>query len=121
MSGELEAMADGLYTNQVPAVWAKVAYPSLKPLSSWMKDLAERVAFMRKWLVGGAPHLAGSRCRPCLVVAACVRQISSMTRLGLGCIGAHAAALGQFEGVGKDDGVTSVTLSDRGEEGWLWS
>ena len=39
----------------------------------------------------------------------------------VGCIGAHAAALEEVEGVGKDDGVTSVTLSGRGEEGWLWS
>ena len=39
----------------------------------------------------------------------------------VGCICAHAAALEEVEGVGEDDGVTSVTLSGRGEEGWLWS
>jgi len=30
-----------------------VSYPSLKPLSSWYKDLIERVAFMEDWLKNG--------------------------------------------------------------------
>jgi len=55
MSAELDAMYGAMLKNQVPGLWAKVSYPSLKPLSSWMKDLHERVAFMRKWLVGGRP------------------------------------------------------------------
>ena len=32
-----------------------MAYPSLKPLGSWVADLHKRVAFMRDWLVNGAP------------------------------------------------------------------
>ena len=40
MSADLEAMATSLYTNQVPAMWAAVAYPSLKPLAAWIDDLA---------------------------------------------------------------------------------
>jgi dynein heavy chain len=35
--------------------WEIVAYPSLKPLASWMRDLKERVAFMEAWLKGGNP------------------------------------------------------------------
>ena len=50
MSAELDGMYSAMLKNQVPQMWAKVAYPSLKPLSSWMKDLAERVAFMRSWI-----------------------------------------------------------------------
>ena len=44
-----------LQNNQVPANWAKVAYPSLKPLASWYLDLQERVVFMDDWLQNGCP------------------------------------------------------------------
>jgi dynein heavy chain len=36
-------------------VWAQVAYPSLKPLASWIRDYAARIAFMRSWLRQGPP------------------------------------------------------------------
>jgi dynein heavy chain len=42
---------------QVPANWASVAYPSLKPLASWMQDLIARLTFMRTWLVNGPPNV----------------------------------------------------------------
>lgn len=32
--------------NQVPAIWADAAYPSLKSLASWIKDLLLRCDFM---------------------------------------------------------------------------
>ena len=41
--------------NQVPTLWSKVAYPSLKPLSSWFKDLDVRVRFFTSWLKDGQP------------------------------------------------------------------
>lgn len=40
---------------QVPDQWKKVAYPSLKPLGSWVTDYLERIAFMRSWLTQGLP------------------------------------------------------------------
>jgi dynein heavy chain len=55
MSAELDAMFSSMLRNQVPGNWAKVAYPSLKPLSSWTKDLTRRVGFMRGWLSLGQP------------------------------------------------------------------
>ena len=55
MSGELEAMADSLYTNQVPALWTAVSYPSLKPLAAWMDDLVRRIEFIQSWVEHGAP------------------------------------------------------------------
>ena len=55
MSADLDAMYGSMLKNQVPKIWEKVGYPSLKPLSSWMKDLASRVAFMRSWLTTGQP------------------------------------------------------------------
>ena len=55
MSGELDAMFSAMLVNQVPGLWTKVSYPSLKPLSSWIKDLLARVTFMRSWLTSGQP------------------------------------------------------------------
>jgi dynein heavy chain len=36
-------------------MWAAKAYPSLKPLSSWVADLLERVKFIGAWIAGGTP------------------------------------------------------------------
>merc|ERR1719331_3517039 len=55
MSGELEAMADSLFSNAVPALWAKKAYPSLKPLAAWVDDLAARLNFLILWVEHGTP------------------------------------------------------------------
>ncbi|KAG2448089.1 hypothetical protein HYH02_007114 [Chlamydomonas schloesseri] len=56
MSGELEAMYNSMMNNQVPEAWARYAYPSLKPLASWVKDYHARIAFMRSWLQDGTPQ-----------------------------------------------------------------
>eukprot|EP00955_Chlamydomonas_euryale_P096014 364976-Chlamydomonas_euryale.AAC.5 len=56
MSAELEAMYHSMLNNQVPALWAKRAYPSLKPLASWVGDYHGRVDFMRRWLTEGLPR-----------------------------------------------------------------
>ncbi|KAK2951265.1 putative Dynein axonemal heavy chain 6 [Blattamonas nauphoetae] len=37
MSSELEMMSQAFLVNQVPEIWSHVAYPSLKPLSSWIE------------------------------------------------------------------------------------
>jgi len=55
MSLELDKMYTSLLNNQVPQLWQKVAYPSLKPLASWYVDLLKRVEFFRDWLVNGTP------------------------------------------------------------------
>ena len=55
MSSDLESMAESLYTNQVPAMWVKQAYPSLKPLAAWIEDLVERLAFVKAWIDEGKP------------------------------------------------------------------
>jgi len=56
MSQELDRMYSSLLNNEVPEVWSRVAYPSLKPLASWTIDLAQRIAFMQEWLTGGPPN-----------------------------------------------------------------
>lgn len=40
---------------QVPEAWAAKAYPSLKPLSSWVTDLLERLSFIKTWVTDGTP------------------------------------------------------------------
>ena len=56
MSDDLDAMFYDLLVNKVPKNWAKVGYPSLKPLTSWMKDLKERISFIRAWLMDGTTN-----------------------------------------------------------------
>lgn len=56
MSQDLDSMYFSLLNNQVPKLWVKVAYPSLKGLASWMRDLKERVAFMHDWIISGGPN-----------------------------------------------------------------
>eukprot|EP00792_Barthelona_sp_PAP020_P009040 TRINITY_DN3265_c0_g4_i2.p1 TRINITY_DN3265_c0_g4~~TRINITY_DN3265_c0_g4_i2.p1 ORF type:complete len:4140 (+),score=1212.96 TRINITY_DN3265_c0_g4_i2:30-12449(+) len=55
LSLELEAMGDSLFNNLVPELWSQVAYPSLKPLSSWVQDLQLRINFLQRWIDEGAP------------------------------------------------------------------
>jgi len=55
MTEELEDLGTGLFTNSVPQAWASKGFLSLKPLSSWIKDLNDRVDFLNKWADGGAP------------------------------------------------------------------
>eukprot|EP00497_Spongosphaera_streptacantha_P002560 TRINITY_DN315_c0_g4_i1.p1 TRINITY_DN315_c0_g4~~TRINITY_DN315_c0_g4_i1.p1 ORF type:complete len:262 (-),score=54.56 TRINITY_DN315_c0_g4_i1:2-787(-) len=55
MSLELDKIFGSLLNNQVPTSWSAVAYPSLKPLSSWIEDLHKRIDFMRTWLKKGKP------------------------------------------------------------------
>jgi dynein heavy chain len=55
LSEELDKMFTAMLNNKVPANWEVAAYPSLKPLASWVKDLHQRMVFMRAWLLGGQP------------------------------------------------------------------
>jgi dynein heavy chain, axonemal len=55
MSPELEAVSNSIFDNQVPALWEAKAYPSLKPLSSWVVDLLERTRFVTDWIDRGSP------------------------------------------------------------------
>ncbi|XP_023668206.2 dynein axonemal heavy chain 6 [Paramormyrops kingsleyae] len=55
MSEEMERIYHSFLNNQVPAHWASAAYPSLKPLGSWVKDLTLRTSFMHSWITRGPP------------------------------------------------------------------
>ena len=49
------SMPPGYPLSQVPELWARYAYPSLKPFASWIKDYHLRVSFMHTWLIQGSP------------------------------------------------------------------
>ncbi|KAL1510265.1 hypothetical protein AB1Y20_006588 [Prymnesium parvum] len=57
MTAELELMGNQLYVNQIPDMWAKVAYPSLKPLATWVPDLLARISFIQTWFAEGKPQV----------------------------------------------------------------
>lgn len=49
MSDSMELLAQSLYMNDIPSVWVKVAFPSLRPLASWLVDLQSRQAQITDW------------------------------------------------------------------------
>ena len=55
MSSDLDAMYTAFLNNQLPSIWEKVSFASLKTLGSWVTDLIFRVKFMRLWLTKGQP------------------------------------------------------------------
>ncbi|KAL0280091.1 UNVERIFIED_CONTAM: hypothetical protein PYX00_001484 [Menopon gallinae] len=55
MSDQLEEIYKSFVNNMVPKVWERSAYPSLKSLGSWIKDLELRLDFMSTWVTLGHP------------------------------------------------------------------
>uniref|UniRef100_A0A667W9Y7 Dynein axonemal heavy chain 6 n=1 Tax=Myripristis murdjan TaxID=586833 RepID=A0A667W9Y7_9TELE len=55
MSEEMERIYTSFLNNQVPTHWANSAYPSLKPLASWVRDLTLRTSFIQSWITRGQP------------------------------------------------------------------
>jgi len=55
MSTDLEDVANGMLSNATPSLWKGVSYPSLKPMTSYVSDLAARLRFLNVWVELGAP------------------------------------------------------------------
>lgn len=55
MSDDLEQVANSLFDNQVPKMWAERGFLSLKPLASWVQDLNDRIHFLDNWINFGTP------------------------------------------------------------------
>ena len=44
-----------MFDQKVPDMRTKRAYPSLKPLNAWFKDLVQRLDFLQNWVEQGVP------------------------------------------------------------------
>ena len=55
MSEDIENMRNSIFNNMVPKLWVEKSFLSLKPLSSWLLDLLERLKFMQNWIDNGTP------------------------------------------------------------------
>ena len=51
MNESMEGMLSEIYTDNVPKLWSRFAYPSLKPLGVWYKDLQDRCRELETWVV----------------------------------------------------------------------
>jgi len=49
MSEPMEKIMNALSGDRVPAGWEKLAYPSLRPLGSWLVNLLQRVQQLNDW------------------------------------------------------------------------
>ncbi|KAH0569467.1 Dynein heavy chain [Spironucleus salmonicida] len=57
LSAELEEVQGAILTNKIPLLFDKYSFPSLKPLSSYMKDLIQRIRFFENWISFGKPEI----------------------------------------------------------------
>jgi len=55
MSADLDDIMKAMFDNKLPGGWAKVSYPSLKPLASYIAELLERLSFFQDWMDNGQP------------------------------------------------------------------
>lgn len=49
MSDAMESLKSALYLDRIPAKWQKRAWPSMRPLSSWLHDFAARLTQLEEW------------------------------------------------------------------------
>ncbi|XP_053982803.1 dynein axonemal heavy chain 7 [Hylaeus volcanicus] len=57
MTPGLEVLAHHILSARLPPSWIKAcAYPTLKPLSAFVKDFLDRLNFFQKWLTEGIPQ-----------------------------------------------------------------
>ncbi|XP_014215495.1 dynein heavy chain 3, axonemal [Copidosoma floridanum] len=55
MSSDLEEIFNSMCVGRVPEAWAKKSYPTLKPLSSYINDLLQRIGFLQDWIDNNVP------------------------------------------------------------------
>ncbi len=45
----MERLITALYLDKLPSGWAKLSWPSRRPLTSWLKNLGDRVQQIEEW------------------------------------------------------------------------
>lgn len=55
MTPELESIFSSIMFKKIPASWMAKAYPSLKPVASFITDFAKRLAWLETWYQHGKP------------------------------------------------------------------
>jgi len=55
MNADLETMFQEVLTGQIPTLWTKKSYPSLKTLGGYYNDFLERLQFLQEWFDKGTP------------------------------------------------------------------
>ncbi len=49
MSDAMDALKTSLYLDRIPVTWQKRAWPSLRPLASWLNDFIQRLQQLEDW------------------------------------------------------------------------
>jgi dynein heavy chain len=49
MSDAMDGLKTSLYLDRIPAAWQKRAWPSMRPLSSWLTDFNLRLTQLEEW------------------------------------------------------------------------
>ena len=57
MNNELETVFRCVYDGKIPPPWLKKSFPSLKPLSGYVKGTIDRCQFLQGWVDDGQPKL----------------------------------------------------------------
>ena len=57
LSEQLETVYQSLLIGEIPALWLKVSYPSVKPVASYIKDFVNRLVTLKKWVDEGTPNV----------------------------------------------------------------
>ncbi|KAL8445205.1 hypothetical protein Emed_005763 [Eimeria media] len=98
MSEELEALQLSLLSGKVPQCW-HFAFPSLKPLTSWSVDLAERLEQINKWALDRQPKAfwLGGLTYPSAFLTALLQQFARKNAVPIDNISFEFSALATYD------------------------
>ena len=57
MTSTLDSLSSSLLSNTLPPLFLSRSYPSLRPLSSYFRDLIKRIEMFKNWIISGPPKI----------------------------------------------------------------